>query len=126
MEPRQIKFRAWYSKSQTWVYFDLQKGFASDEALQIYRDLVLNGVTFYQFTGLTDKNGKEVYWGDIIGMETVNGMIPAWIVDWHNGYAAFGIKQFLQDKPSVHCGINFWKNHEVIGNIFESPNLSTQ
>ena len=63
---REIKFRAWYDKSQTWVYFDITKGFANKESLHIYQYLVSTNITFYQYTGLKDKNGKEIFESDIV------------------------------------------------------------
>ena len=39
------KFRAWYENSQTWVYFDISKGF-SDEGLAIYQELVKQKARF--------------------------------------------------------------------------------
>jgi uncharacterized phage protein (TIGR01671 family) len=111
---REIKFRAWrkrdngelemfysddVSDADTWdaklcYFFDV--GFYDDEPVM-------------QFTGLKDKNGKEIYEGDILygghplGMETR-------VVEWENECAEFTTPGFEED-------------YTIIGNIYENPEL---
>jgi uncharacterized phage protein (TIGR01671 family) len=70
-----------------------------------------------QFTGLKDKNGKEIYEGDILRAER---WAFVWIVQWDEKKARF------------NCIINKERKHndfipttvvEIIGNIFENPEL---
>ena len=86
-----------------------------------------NTIRLMQFTGLLDKNGKEIYEGDILKSEL--GKISE--VQWVNenigvnggeygiGYVGW-IADFYGDKSD--CGLNEW-NIEVIGNIYENPEL---
>ena len=74
-----------------------------------------------QFTGLTDKNGKEIYEGDIciVSLSYFSIEDEKATVIFHNGAFQFqyGCEKFFS-KPH-----DAWDEVDVIGNIYENPEL---
>lgn len=92
--------------------------------------------TVGQFTGLKDKNGKEIYEGDIVYSEFADGSNCMFLVGWNNKLSCFGVmdeydyrsKQLGYDFPEFdnHLFIEVLKNSKIfkiIGNIHEDKHL---
>lgn len=109
----EIKFRAWDKNN---------KRFVPDSELQVHtlgtessenglnKTLEILGIVYelQQFTGLKDKNGKEIYEGDIMRCNDLGFVRVEW-TDERFGWSPFVAKNDTS-----------W---EVVGNIYENPEL---
>lgn len=81
----------------------------------------INGITLMQSTGLKDKNGKEIFEGDIVDYKGRKAL-----VSWHGSYASF-IYRFVDELQKRNAEWNplylAYMRCEVIGNIYENPEL---
>lgn len=108
---REIKFRAWDEENEEMISGD-------DLAFEEY-DLLKNWLSqdgIMQFTGLKDKNGKEIYEGDIF----VNRGLCTAVVEWEREGRFLG---FTIGEERKIMYINREPKVEVIGNIYENPEL---
>ena len=110
------KFRAWDEQNKKWVYFTLldltlinQESLIDDE----YAILQLKNVG--QYTGIEDKNGKEIYEGDILQDQYYD--IAK--VFYNRRYAGFNVRYKDGVMAFPHNGMNV----KVIGNIYDNKNL---
>lgn len=120
---RQIKFRAWDGEQ---MIYEGGKGFLnylhSHEILQKYE-------TVMQFTGVKDKNGKEIYEGDILGdwFEDEGKRIQSrQTVFFHEKEAQWMLdNSYSQDRTHFFSLAGELKDfdYEIIGNIHENPEL---
>jgi uncharacterized phage protein (TIGR01671 family) len=82
--------------------------------------------TIGQFTGLLDKNGKEIYEGDIVKFTKWDGKLVKGLVKWDDSNPCMCIefkteyKQTDWEYDFIKCGT---MKIEVIGNIHDNPEL---
>lgn len=125
---REIKFRAWLKEERKMVNVEtlfiginrLCFGNSKTEDL-FFRDF--EEVELIQYTGLKDKNGKEIYEGDIVLVES-GGILTRYktVVEFKEGAL---IASLISEENHFYIfNPGFDSNDfEVIGNIYENKNL---
>ena len=78
-----------------------------------------------QFTGLKDKNGKEIYEGDVMQDKNVlmKGVDEFGEMVFKDGKFQLKIHMVGKDGYNYFDLINCWDDFEIIGNIYENPEL---
>jgi uncharacterized phage protein (TIGR01671 family) len=109
---REIKFRAW-DILEGMIY-----GNSSLASIVSAQELSKMGaVKLMQYTGLKDKNGKEIYEGDIVKIYSKNHKWAGMrVVEWDNERAMFSPSR-IRHKDTTEV--------EIIGNIYENEDLLT-
>ena len=128
------KFRAWHIHKQIMcevIRIDFEQEIVTldletddDEYYWMETDWNFSDVEIMQYTGCRDKNGIEIYEGDVIK----DKYDKIWLVQWYVG--AFVITNKIPDsdgQTSTYSHFSNVSNHhfyfEVIGNMWENPEL---
>ena len=119
-----FKFRIWHKPTKTMEYNGLWTGYPN-----IQKKMSDNNFIIMQCTGITDKNGKLIYEGDVL-KNLLNG--KKYKVEWVGCQASFELHQILSPndegyKKAQPIAIYFanggFQRFQVLGNIYENPEL---
>jgi len=118
---REIKFRAWNGGMMRYLHegdFIIEERglFAPDEMGDKWKE---REWPIMQYTGLKDKNGKEIYEGDILKDRN-----HFWEIILDSDGSTFSrFKAIMTGKDKLPLLIGLTKDREIIGNIYENPEL---
>ena len=132
---REIEFRAW-DKNENKMFYNVEHEYDFYEGCETSFGNILDMTEMFevmQYTGLKDKNGKKIFEGDIVN----NGENENLIVLWSDYYQSFIINEkiglygdqsddrlYACDDIEEYEPFNYkCASYEVIGNIYENPEL---
>lgn len=122
---REIKYRAWVNELKLMCIverLDIAAGRICLKHVEFAKIFLservgapTNDVKLMQYTGLKDKNGQEIYEGDILLTKDLKGEKYQTCVTYENG-------MFLSGEEPLYDDV-FLFEAEVVGNIYENPEL---
>ena len=118
---RAIKFRAWHKPSHKMSSPDLISPSGDcwnwSENYTGEMDYVTHEYELMQFTGLLDKNGKEIYESDVVSQYDWVGKENYSTIQWNQARCGFYL--YKNDEP--HLELADYRSIVVIGNLYENP-----
>ena len=144
MNNREIKFRMYDTKRKEWLH-------DTEHAVSLFGETIMlgglwsrhddtyveikdmNDIVAMQYTGLKDKNGREIYEGDIIGYWGGNPNGAKWIVGWDDNKSGWSAiygdtditcsGESMSGMPGFKLSRKICLKKEIIGNIYQNPEL---
>lgn len=136
---REIKFRFWVPHTKEMIddHEGWNEGIGINYALECSASM---GMIIMQFIGMKDKDGKDIYEGDIGEIKTQSGRIERFLVKWgihrrdmKSGWTVdipgfcFEVAGF----PTFPISNNYVNGHDldiitIIGNVYQNPELISQ
>jgi len=121
---REIKFRAWNDERKVMrnvnnIDMQFMEVITDEEEFYEKFHLGFDGHTLMQFTGLEDKNGEDIYEGDIL--EYSNALF---IIEWDSDSGCFYLQKITEDNIIHDIRMNRLDvSAKIMGNKFENPVL---
>lgn len=128
---REILFRGKRTDNGEWVEGNLFIPDYPDKPTEICLGTNIVRITYEvipetvgQYTGLTDKNGKKIFEGDVLEFTNNDNEKSLYLIEWDGISSSYKI--WTPEKYCDDC--DYWNRDrfEIIGNIFDNPNLIKQ
>lgn len=134
---REIKFRAWDPKEKKWAMNNTNIAglMMFGNTLGGMVEKIFKRLIWLEYTGLKDKNSKEIFEGDIVKNDDIRykdqndisrGTVGQIVFDmcvFEGYYAVMGWTVKNDEWDCIFIQSETGKNYEVIGNIYENPDL---
>ena len=127
---RELIFRAWSKDDREWITeWSSMNGIDKDVCKYkgkhvFFFDYDDDQVSIMQYTGLKDKNGKEIYEGDIvIAKGDVSVLYLVKFGQYMYSDACFFLEEISDTNPPLRFFSRGIDQTEIIGNIHENPEL---
>lgn len=93
--------------------------------MEIDEIVLVDENTLCQYTGLTDKNGNKIWENDVVRYEDdLANMVKEDLIGWNETHAAFTrLHRSKMGLQYLYINEFIASNFEVIGNIFDNPEL---
>lgn len=118
-----IKFRIWNPEEKMMIESGATPMMLANFFEGTARMNTQHEMPYLQFTGLLDKTGREIYEGDIVGA-FLNTQKT--VVEWCDDRAGYFFEDCILSggsEPFTECLGNLTGTLEVIGNVYENPEL---
>jgi uncharacterized phage protein (TIGR01671 family) len=133
---RRIKFRIWFDKTKAWIHGPNEV--ESLDGVNLFGEMILfgeliagvsiedlNEVEAFQFTGKKDKNGKEIFEGDILKAPEGDEhcVMHQYCHVWYDESSAMWIVSYNHRYSETSQPLGYCSNYEVVGNVCDTPEL---